>query len=187
VAKTALAYRDALNYASQVAFDNGKTSNGAALQKATYYELKAKFGLGAQMACNVPRQVFATYKGLWTKVKQNAAAIKAGWTKKQYKGLDKAPKYVSRACTLNYQRDYLFKTGQQVSIITLDGQIVIPYEGYNNHLELIANCAKIGAAKIVYARSSKTYYLMVSMEIETVELDPAKITRITGVDVGMIW
>jgi putative transposase len=61
VAKTALAYRDALNYASQVAFDNGKTSNGAALQKATYYELKAKFGLGAQMACNVPRQVSATY------------------------------------------------------------------------------------------------------------------------------
>jgi putative transposase len=35
VAKTALAYRDALNYASQVAFDNGKTSNGEALQKAT--------------------------------------------------------------------------------------------------------------------------------------------------------
>jgi putative transposase len=125
VAKTALAYRDALNYASQVAFDNGKTSNGAALQKATYYDLKAKFGLGAQMACNVPRQVSTTYKGLWTKVKQNAAAIKAGHTKRRYKGLDKAPKYVSRTCTLNYQRDYSFKTGQQVSIITLDGRIVV--------------------------------------------------------------
>jgi putative transposase len=185
VAKTALAYRDALNYASQVAFDNGKTSNGAALQKATYYELKAKFGLGAQMACNVPRQVSATYKGLWTKVKQNTAAIKAGWTKKRYKGLDKAPKYVSRTCTLNYQRDYSFKTGQQVSIITLDGRIVVPYEGYSKHLNLIANCAKIGAAKIVYARASKTYYLMVSLEVETVNLDPTKITRISGVDVGM--
>jgi putative transposase len=185
VSKTALAYRDALNYASQVAFDNGKTSNGAALQKATYYDLKARFGLGAQMACNVPRQVSATYKGLWTKVKQNAAAIKAGYTKKRYKGLDKAPKYVSRTCTLNYQRDYSFKSSQQVSIITLDGRIVVPYEGYSKHLALIANCAKIGAAKIVYARSSKTYYLMVSMEIETAELDPTKITRVSGVDVGM--
>jgi putative transposase len=185
VAKTALAYRDALNYASQVAFDNGKTSNGEALQKATYYELRAKFGLGAQMACNVPRQVSTTYKGLWTKVKQNSAALQAGWTKKRYKGLDKPPKYVSRTCTLNYQRDYSFKAGQQVSIITLDGRIVVPYQGYSKHLALIANGAKIGAAKIVYARAAKTYYLMVSLEVETVDLDPTKITRVSGVDVGM--
>ena len=83
-----MAYRDALNYASQVAFNNGKTSNGTKLQKAVYNELRARFGLGAQMACNVPRQVSATYKSLWTKVKQNVAAIKAGHTKKRYKGLD---------------------------------------------------------------------------------------------------
>jgi putative transposase len=185
VSKTTLAYRDALNYTSQVAFDAGKTSNGAALQRATYYELKDRFGLGAQMACNVPRQVSATYKGLWTKVKQNDSAIKAGYTKKRYKGLDKAPKYVSRTCTLNYQRDYSFKTNQQVSIITLDGRIVVAYEGYSKHLALISHGAKIGAAKIVYQRSSKTYYLMVSLELDVPNIDPTKITRVSGVDVGM--
>ncbi|MEG3964372.1 MULTISPECIES: hypothetical protein [unclassified Microcoleus] len=53
VTQTTLAYRDALNYTSQVAFDAGKTSNGAKLQKAVYNELRVRFGLGAQMACNV--------------------------------------------------------------------------------------------------------------------------------------
>lgn len=185
VSQSALAYRDALNYTSLVAFDAGKSSNGAKLQKAVYGELRNRFGLGAQMACNVPRQVSATYKTLWTKAKQNADAIAKGYTKRRYKGLDKAPKYVSRTCTLNYQRDYSFKTKQRVSINTLDGRIIVAYDGYNKHIALIANCDKIGAAKIVYQRSSKTYYLMVSLEIATPEVDPLKITRISGVDVGM--
>jgi putative transposase len=58
-----LAYRDALNFASQVAFDMDKTDSGVKLQKATYNHLRSQFKLGAQMACNVPRQVSATYKG----------------------------------------------------------------------------------------------------------------------------
>jgi putative transposase len=185
MSQTALAYRDALNYTSQVAFEAGKTSNGAKLQKAVYNELRVRFGLLSQMACNVPRQVAGTYKTLWTKVKQSNDAIAKGYTKRRYKGLDKAPKYISRTCTLNYLRDYSFKTEQRVSIITLQGRIVAPYDGYNKHLGLIANGAKIGAAKIVHQRSSKTYYLMVSVEVETPEIDPLKITRVSGVDVGM--
>ena len=182
--RVSLAYRDALNYASQVAFDNDKTSNGNKLQKAVYNELRTRFGLGAQMACNVPRQVSAIYKSLWTKVKQNAAALKAGHTKKRYKGLDKAPKYISRTVTLNYQRDYSFKSDKKVSINTLNGRVVVPYEGYSRHLQFITNGAKIGAAKIVYQRSSKTYYLMVSLEVPTLDIDPTKISRVSGIDVG---
>ncbi|WP_293203418.1 hypothetical protein [Microcoleus sp. PH2017_09_SFU_O_A] len=94
VSQIALAYRDALNYTSQVAFDTGKTSNGLKLQKAVYNELRVRFGLGAQMACNVPRQVSGTYKTLWTKVKQSNDAIAKGYTKRRYKGLDKPPKYI---------------------------------------------------------------------------------------------
>ena len=51
--------------------------------------------LPSQLACSVSRQVGATYKSLWTKAKQNAQARKAKRTKKRYKGLDKAPTYVS--------------------------------------------------------------------------------------------
>src|SRR6266446_4895911 len=80
---TQLAYRDALNHVSQYSFAHGKMSNQIRLRDATYYELRARYGLPAQMATNVPRQVGATYKTLWTKVKQNAAQRKAGMTKKR--------------------------------------------------------------------------------------------------------
>lgn len=146
--EVSLSYRDALNYASQVAFENGKLSAAAKLQKLIYYKIRAKYGLPAQMACNVPRQVANTYKSLWTKVKQNNAAIAKGYTKKRYKGLNTPPKFISRTCTLNYQRDFSFKESQQVSIITLNGRIVVSYVGYNKHLEIIRSGANVGAAKV---------------------------------------
>src|SRR5437588_9628511 len=108
--QTQLAYRDALNAVSRYAYEHGKMSQQQALQRATYDDIRLKYHLPAQMACNVPRQVGATYKVLWTKVKQNAALRKTGQTKKRYKGLDNPPKYVSPTLTYNYQRDYSFKT-----------------------------------------------------------------------------
>src|SRR5215469_3037744 len=80
---TQLAYRDALNYVSAYSFAHRKTSSGKRLQRATYAGLRRQFGLPAQMACNVPRQVGATYKGLWTKVKKNAEARRLGYTKRR--------------------------------------------------------------------------------------------------------
>ncbi|MFW6316078.1 MAG: RNA-guided endonuclease TnpB family protein, partial [Cyanobacteriota bacterium] len=54
--EVSLAYRDALNYVSQVAFDNKRTSSANQLQKLAYYEIRDQFRLPAQMACNVCRQ-----------------------------------------------------------------------------------------------------------------------------------
>ena len=68
--RTQLAYRDALNHVSRYSFAHGKMSNQRALQCECYDEIRALFGLPAQMACNVPRQVGATYKELWTKLKK---------------------------------------------------------------------------------------------------------------------
>jgi putative transposase len=182
--QVSLAYRDAMNYASQVAFENGKTANGTKLQKLVYYEIRDKFKLPSQMACNVPRQVGATYKSLWAKVKSNAASLKAKKSKKRYKGLDKPPKFVSRTCTLNYRRDYSFKAEQKVSLITLSGRIVVPYFGYNKHLNWIKESLSIGAAKIFYNKPTKTYYLIVSLVISVPKVEPTTISRVVGVDVG---
>ncbi len=182
---TSLAYRDALNYTSGVAFEMGKTYNGTKIQKEVYYTLREQFNLPSQMACNVPRQVGATYKALRTKLKQNEEAIKAGCTKKRYKGLDVPPKFVSRTCTLNYQRDYSFTKDGQVGITTTTGRIKVNYKGYSKHLEMIqAGVAKIGGAKIWYSKPTKTYYLLVSLELEVPDLTPNDINRIVGVDVG---
>lgn len=49
---------------------------------------------------------------------------------------------------------------------------------------MIKNRAKIGAAKIVYYRASKTYYLMVSLEIDLPDINHKSIMNIKGVDVG---
>ena len=181
---TQLAYRDALNWVSRHAFAQGKISNQQRLQRETYDEVRAQFGLPAQMACNVPRQVGATYKGLWTKVRQNAQARRLGYTKKRYRGLDQPPTYASPTLTYNYHRDYSLKDGQQVSILTLQGRIVVPYQGYHKHVALLQHGATIGAAKLWYDRSKKRFYLLIALELETPAPVPEQYSQVLGVDVG---
>jgi hypothetical protein len=84
-----------------------------------------------------PRQVSPTYQALWTKAKANAAARAAGRTKKRYRGLDQPPKYVSPTLTYQLGHDYGFKTEQRVSLLTLNGRVVLPYTGYAKHVALI--------------------------------------------------
>jgi putative transposase len=182
---TSLAYRDACNFVSKYAFEHGKMSNKVSLQDGTYDDLRARFHLPSQMACSVPRQVGATYKGLWTKVKQNAEHRKNGRTKKRYKGLDQAPKYLSPTVTYQYKKDYSFKTDARVSVLTLDGRVVVPYTGYDKHVELINRGAEIGAAKLWYDKAKKQFSLLVSLEIETPDPDPEHQTGCAGVDVGI--
>ncbi len=182
---TQLAYRDALNFVSKYAFEHGKMSNAVSLQDGTYDEIRSRFGLPSQMACSVPRQVGATYKGLWTKVKQNAEHRKSGRTKKRYKGLDQAPKYISPTVTYQYKKDYSFKTHVRVSVLTLDGRVVIPYSGYDKHIALIRDGAEIGAAKLWYDKSKKQFYLLVSLEIEIPDPTPQTHKGCAGVDVGV--
>jgi putative transposase len=159
-------------------------SNKVRLQDGTYREIRARFKIPAQMSCSIPRQVGATFKTLWTKVKRNAALRKAGKTKKRYKGLDTAPKYVSP--TLDYQlgRDYSFKTEHRMSILTLDGRVIVSYTGYEKHVALIEHGAHIGAAKLWYDKPHKQFYLLVSLEVEVAGPTPQTHQQVVGIDVG---
>ncbi|WP_291427152.1 transposase, partial [Deinococcus sp.] len=179
-----LAYRDALNFASEVAHKEGKLSAGMRLQKLVYEDLREKFGLPSQMACNAPRQVASSYKVQWTKFRQNQAAREKGYTKRRYKGLDNPCKFVSRTLTYNFGRDYSWKKGQQVSVQTLEGRQVMEYDGYSKHLEYIAQGCEVGAAKLYYQKSKKQYYLLVSLEVEMADPQPEDHKRVVGVDVG---
>ena len=182
---TQLAYRDALNFVSRYAYEHGKMSNRVALQDGTYNEVRARFQLPSQMACSVPRQVGATYKTLWTKVKHNAAHRKSGQTKKRYKGLDKPPTYVSPTLTYQHRKDYSFKREQHVSILTLHGRVIVSYTGYASHVALIQKGAEIGAAKLWYDKAKKQFYLLISLEIEAADPTPETHTNVAGVDVGV--
>jgi len=163
--RVSLSYRDALNYTSQVAF-----------------------GLGSQMACGVPRYVGATYKAQWTKFrehqKKQALRMEAGKKPWRFKGLDAAPKFMSRTLTYQYNKDYSFKKEGQVSLLTLNGRMVLSYEGYQKHLQAIADGAEIGAGKLWYDKPKKQYYLLVALEINVPDAQPKDHKRVVGVDVG---
>lgn len=182
--QTTLAYRNALNHTSEVAFKYGKISNATKLQKLVYTDLRDYYRLLSQMACNVSREVSAKYKILWTRAKQNKACNNVARKVRRYKGLDKPPCFVSRTITYSYGRDMTFKPGQMVSIGTLEGRIIVPYEGFNKHLQWIQEGAEIGASKLYYQKSKKQYYLLVSLEVETQEEKPSHYVQAVGVDVG---
>ena len=182
-----LAYRDALNFASERAFELDKTSSAPKIHKAVYDTLRdqdGRFRLGSQLACTVSRQVAASYKAQWTKLGQNISARQKGFTKRRYKGLDSAPKFVSRTLEYQYGRDYSWKKDGRVSIGTLDGRLVLEFDGYAKHLEYIQAGCETGAAKLYYQKSKKQYYLIVALNIELPDPQPTDHRNVVGVDVG---
>ncbi len=183
--QTQLAYRDALNYVSDWAFTNGKVSSETKLHKGAYRTVRQYFGLPSQLACSVMRQVSSNYKGIWTRFLMNVQHRKTGYTKKRFRGLDRPPKYISPTVTYVYGHDYSFKAGQLVSIMTLRGRIILPYQGYDKHISLIQHGATIGEAHLWFDRRRKQYFLLVSLELEIDEPAPEILRDIVGVDVGL--
>jgi putative transposase len=183
--QTQLAYRDALNAVSLYAFEHGKISSITTLHKGMYAELRAHYHLPSQLACSVERQVAATYKGLWTKLKKNVEHRRAKVTKKRFKGLDQPPHYSSPTVQYTYERDYTFQKEQQVSIGTLSGRISMPYQGYDKHIALIREGATIGDAKLWYDRQKKMFYFLVSLSIDVAEPTDEQFKEVVGVDVGI--
>ncbi len=182
--RTQLAYRDALNYVSQYAFEHGKMSNEKRLHRGVYYEIRRRFKLPSEMTNNVIRQVGVTYKGLWTKARKNVEHRRHKITRKRFKGLDKPSKYISPTVTYNFGYDYGFKSEQQLSIRVLEKRIIIPYHGYEKHVALIRQGANCKAARLWYDKTRKRFYLLVALELDIVDPTPDMQQTIVGVDVG---
>ena len=176
-----LAYCDALNYA----FAHGKTSSHLSMHRGCSQEIRGRFHLPSQMACSVECDVAAKYKGLWTKLMKNVEQCKAGFTRKRFKGLDQAPKFVSPTLMYQYKYDYSFKKEQRVSILTFSGRLVVPYQGYHKHLALISKDAQIGAAHLWYDKPHKQLYLLVTLEVERPDPTLEQQRQVVGVDVGI--
>ncbi len=183
--QTQLVYRDALNAVSCYAFEHGKTSSNITLHRGMYAHLRTRNRLPSQLACSVERQVAATYKGLWTKLKKNKGHRSKKITRKRFKGLDKPPTYSSPTVQYTYERDYTFQRNQQVSIGTLNGRTTVPYQGYDEHIALIRHGASIGDARLWYDKARKTFYLLVSLEIDVPEPTCEQLNEVVGVDVGI--
>src|SRR6266851_3822837 len=86
--------------------------------------------------------------------------------------------YVSPTLTYQYKKDYSFKAKQQISILTLEGRVILPYTGYEKHVALIQKDAEIGTATLWYDKAKKRFYLLVSLEIGVASPTPATHTSV---------
>jgi putative transposase len=71
-----------------------------------------------------------------------------------------------------------------VSIRTLQGRIVLPFEGSGPHVALIQHGATIKAGRLWYDKQRKQFYLLVCLEQEIADATPEVQQAILGVDVG---
>jgi IS605 OrfB family transposase len=164
---TLLAWTEAGNALSRIAFENGKLSNAVRLQQFGYETAKS-FGLSAQVAVSCIRQVASKY----------AAARTA---KKNLKG-----PVTFKPCAVALQggkrgRDFSF-TRHGLSVWTLDGRIKsVNFRGAPKLAEYLADW-KMGDGRL-FIRKGKVY-LTVSFKREVEALNKPN-DAVVGVDRGM--
>jgi hypothetical protein len=77
----------------------------------------------------------------------------------------------------------VFAAGR-VSLLTLAGRVILPYQGYRRHVAWLQQGAAIGGAKLWYDRAKHRFYLLVSLTIETRDPTPATLSEVVGIDLG---
>lgn len=83
-----------------------------------------------------------------------------------------------------YGRDYSWKKDGRVSIGTLDGRLVLEYDGYAKHLTSIQQGCETGAAKLSHQKSKRQYFLIVALNLDLPDPQPTDHENVVGVDVG---
>ena len=171
--RTVNAYTEALNYVSEFVAKNSLYGKPyAKIQEQVYYDIKAKFGLSAQMACSVCRVVAAKYKTLITN-KQLYKTKKGKPT-----GEINIPNFKPKEIDFVRDRNYSFGKDGQVSISVLDGRRKFSfYDSYYKYL--FTPDWKCGEAKLKKKNDSYYLYVSFSKEVDT------HIVNTVGVDVGL--
>jgi len=155
---TVKAFRNACNYISKVAWDNG-VYNPVALHHLVYYETRERFRLPASLAIRARDRVAKSYK-----VNR----------KKQHK-------FRKLSMDLDKRLFTLLRNGEfKASISTIEGRVKpkLAIGGYQR--ELLKN--HVRDAKLVYRRDSNEFYLHITVSIKTPE--PSGKNPV-GVDIGI--
>ena len=152
-------FNEAANWLAPIAFTQ-QCANKIALQKLTYYELRARFGLPADTAIRCIAQVVEAYKR------------------------DKTicPTFRTHAAVpFSMGKNIGFKSPDRVSISTLDGRVIVPYimGAYQHERFGLAH----GQADLVLRRDGK-WFLLVTVDVP--EGTRLPITDFIGVDLGVV-
>jgi putative transposase len=154
--RTMEAFNAACNYAAGIAFSN-RTSNKFRLHSLVYRYLREQFGLSAQMATRAIGKAVDAYKRD-TRIQ---------------------PVFAPHSAMIYDDRIYSFKGVDRVSLLTLDGRIIVPilfgdYQAARMDL-------KRGQCDLIYRDGM--FFLAVSVEVP--EPIPTKPTGFIGVDFGI--
>jgi putative transposase len=150
-------FNEAANWGSGVAFKH-KVSNKIDLQKIVYRDLRERFGLSSQMAVRCIAQICEAYKR------------------------DKSirPVFRPHAAVPYDLRLMSFKGPDRVSLLTLEGRILVPVIMGKYQAERYANAK--GQSDLVLRADGK-WFLLVTVDIP--EAAPIPATDFIGVDLGI--
>lgn len=158
IRRTLEAANAACNAISQVAWDHQQFGKYQ-LQQLTYYAVRETYGLAAQLAIRCLAKVADSYK-----LNRN--------TKRAYRPHGSVA-YDDRILTY-------YTTHHSVSIWTIVGRMVVPFQAGDYHEKLLAN--RRGETDLVFRRG--TFYLLATCEVD--EPPMAETPDAIGVDLGIV-
>ena len=160
--KTLKQMKDGLNFASEVAYKNNYLAHSKKLQKLVYNDLREKFGLKSQMACNACNIVSGNYA---TEV-----------TNKTFGKVF----YKNAKLVYSYGRDFTFAKNNLISIGTLEKRAKMPYVTKGNE-KYFDGSWEFATSELKYKKGKFYLHISVKKEIE----EPEIYKNVVGVDLGM--
>jgi len=157
--RTLEAFNAACNAVAEVAFAH-HLANKIELQKLVYYDIRQHFGLSAQMA-----------------IRAIAKAVEAYKRDKKIK-----PSFRSHGAMVYDERIYNFPTADRVSLLTLDGRVIVPFR-FGVYAEGMLQRRR-GQCDLLYRKRTATFFLAVT--VDAPEPAPDDASDCVGVDLGII-
>lgn len=157
-------YSDACTFVSEYIYSTNDLAQ-VSVQKHTYTELRDKYKLPSQMACNAVRTVIGSYK-----------------TNKS-NGMDWIfCKYNAPQMTLSWNRDYSLNK-DKFSVGTLEGRIKCNYDIKGMERYFDKSVYSFGTAKVVCKHDK--FFLHISVKMDVSELSDTSVTNVVGHDRGI--
>lgn len=150
-------FNEAANWLAGEVFER-KLVNKITMQKLFYQELRTNFGLSAQMACLCIARTAEAYK----------------------RDKKKRPKFRPHAAMAYDQRTMSFKGVDRVSLLTLEGRVLVPSIMGKYQQERFTNAK--GQADLVLRKDGK-WFLLVTVDIP--DGTPLPTTDFIGIDFGV--
>jgi IS605 OrfB family transposase len=176
IVETIRHYVPAMNFASEFARSSGVFGKNA-MQLRIYQDIRDRFGLRSQMTINVLGDVATQYKG----------EHRDNRTRANKDGTPRAVVFKSLSMHLNYPRDYGFKSGQMVSINTLEGRTIVPYKMGEYQREMLGSGEwEIKSSTLTYRKRDKVLFLNVSIEKNVDDAKMVDRDGIVGIDLGIV-